>query len=97
MNTSRTVGSRELKTRLGTYLERVRNGETLILTDRGRPVAELKPITRKRDGLEARLDELAALGIITKPVHRKLSPFKPIRGIKHGLTSAILEDRKERF
>jgi len=85
-----------LKTRLGTYLGRVRNGETLILTDRGRPVAELKPITRKRDGIEARLDELAALGLITRATKR-MTHFKPIKGVKGGLSAAVIEGRKDRF
>ena len=38
------VGARELKTRLGTYLQRVREGRTLVVTDRGEPVAELRPL-----------------------------------------------------
>src|SRR3989304_5686519 len=36
------VGARELKTRLGTYLRKVRQGSTLVVTDRGEPVAELR-------------------------------------------------------
>ena len=36
------VGARELKTRLGTYLRRVREGRTLLVTDRGEVVAELR-------------------------------------------------------
>lgn len=39
------VGARELKTRLGTYLQRVREGRTLVVTDRGEPIAELRPLT----------------------------------------------------
>ena len=38
------VGARELKTRLGTYLRRVREGRTLLVTDRGEPIAELRPL-----------------------------------------------------
>jgi prevent-host-death family protein len=38
------VGARELKTRLRTYLRRVREGRTLLVTDRGEPVAELRPL-----------------------------------------------------
>ena len=38
------VGARELKTRLGTYLQQVREGRTLVVTDRGEPVAELRPL-----------------------------------------------------
>ena len=42
--TRNVVGARELKTRLGTYLQRVREGRTLVVTDRGEPVAELRPL-----------------------------------------------------
>ena len=37
----KTVGSRELKNRLGRYLGLVRKGETIIVTDRGKTVAQL--------------------------------------------------------
>ncbi len=38
-----TVGVRELKNRLSEYLRRVAEGEVVIVTDRGRVVAELRP------------------------------------------------------
>jgi prevent-host-death family protein len=38
-----TVASKELKNRLGRYLALVRNGDTVQVTDRGRPVACLVP------------------------------------------------------
>ncbi|MGH9323622.1 MAG: type II toxin-antitoxin system Phd/YefM family antitoxin [Vicinamibacteria bacterium] len=34
---------RELKTRLGTDLREVREGATIIVTQRGKPVVELRP------------------------------------------------------
>jgi prevent-host-death family protein len=36
------VGIRELKARLSEYLRKVRRGETLLVTDRGRIVAEIR-------------------------------------------------------
>lgn len=60
------VGSRELKTRLGSYLRAVREGATLVITDRGRPVAELRPLTERKDE-EAWLGELVASGAVTRP------------------------------
>ena len=39
------IGVRELRQHASRYLERVANGETLEVTDRGRPVARLVPIT----------------------------------------------------
>jgi len=44
----RQVGARELKTRLGTYLRQVRRGATLVVTERGEPVAELRRIFMKQ-------------------------------------------------
>ena len=38
------VGIRELRQNLSVYIERVKAGETLEVTDHGRPVANLEPI-----------------------------------------------------
>lgn len=38
------IGVRELRQNASRYLERVQRGETLEVTDRGRPVARLVPI-----------------------------------------------------
>lgn len=93
----RTVGARELKTRLGTYLRQVQHGTTLIVTERGRPVAELRPLSIETLGEEARLDELVALGLLSRETKIPFPPFQPIRP-KGGLVStAIIEDREERF
>lgn len=93
-----TVGSRELKTRLGTYLRQVREGTTLIVTDRGRPVAELRPLDKAETPLETRLQELNALGVVTSDVRerRALEPFEPIRS-RRPVSEAIIEGREDRF
>lgn len=38
-----TVGVRELRQNLSRYLERVKEGESLVVTERGREVARLTP------------------------------------------------------
>lgn len=61
------VGIRELKTRLSEYVDRARAGETVVVTDRGRPVAELRPISG-RTSLEALIDAgLATRGRPKRP------------------------------
>ncbi|MEM1182533.1 MAG: type II toxin-antitoxin system prevent-host-death family antitoxin [Acidobacteriota bacterium] len=94
-----SVGSRELKTRLGTYLRLVREGMTLIITDRGRPVAELRPLTERDDLLHYRLYDLAAQGVIGSEVssRQSLDHFEPIRSRGAAASDAVLEDREERF
>ena len=93
----KTVGARELKTRLGTYLRQVQNGTTLIVTERGRPVAELRPLSIETQGEEARLDELVALGILSRKAKTSFAPFKPIRTKGPLVSTAIIEDREDRF
>jgi prevent-host-death family protein len=51
------VGMRELRQNLSVHLRRVQAGETLEVTERGRAVAVLGPLPRRRV-----LDELAADG-----------------------------------
>jgi prevent-host-death family protein len=60
MGKSSMVGSRELKTRLGQYLNRVRRGETILVTDRNEPIAELRPLSGGVDSLTAAIRKLAA-------------------------------------
>lgn len=93
------MGARELKTRLGTYLRRVEHGETLVVTERGRPVAEIRPLPRRpADEREARLQELVRQGILSRAHAAPLAPFKPIRP-KDGwsATKAVLDEREEGF
>ncbi len=49
------VGVRELKQRLSEYLDRVERGETVRVTDRGRPKAMLGPLpgrVRVKEGID---------------------------------------------
>ncbi len=54
------VGVRELKAHLSRYLDRVRAGEPVVVTDRGKPVARIEPIADV--GLPERLRTLIAEG-----------------------------------
>ena len=90
------VGSRELKTRLGRYLRKVREGVTLVVTERGRPVAEVRPI-RSGDSINARLQELERLGILTCPSTQRLAAFRAARTKGSSVSEAIVEDRRDRF
>lgn len=95
MPKSRIVGSSELKTRLGHYLERVRRGETIIVTDRHEPVAELRPIPAD-DSQSAALQRLAVAGMITLPVARRPSSFSPMAARGLAGAAVIGADRDER-
>ena len=94
---ARAVGTRELKTRLGSYLREVRRGRTIVVTDRGEPVAELRPIVLAKAGTAARLDQLVALGYLSRASPARLARFRPIRHKGPSLARAVVEDREDRF
>jgi prevent-host-death family protein len=93
----KTVGARELKTRLGSYLRAVRSGATILVTERGEPVAEIRPLPRGAGGLGVALDRLAALGLLSRGSGEKLDPFAPIRIRGRAASDAIRADRADRF
>ncbi len=59
---NQTVGVRELKSNLSAYLEKAQNGQTIIITSHGKPVAQLTPA---REELMERVKALQAAGLIS--------------------------------
>jgi prevent-host-death family protein len=57
------VGIRDLKNDLSGYIDRVRSGEQVVVTDRGRPVARIVPLDAATD----RLADLVAAGLVRPP------------------------------
>jgi prevent-host-death family protein len=91
-----TVGTRELKDRLTHYLRLVRQGATLIVTDRGRPVGVLKPVSGDEEGeTEDLLARLAVEGSISLPRGRGFLKKPPaIKGKGTPLSQVVLEGRQ---
>ena len=58
----REVGIRELREHLSRFIDEVRAGRELIVTDRGRPVARIVASSG-----ESWLDQLVATGVVTLP------------------------------
>lgn len=61
---SQSVGIREAKAHLSKYLQRIKLGHEIILTDRGRPVGKLVPIQPEELSLSIRLRQLEEQGLI---------------------------------
>ncbi len=92
-----SVSIRDLKNQLSAYLRRVKTGTRIVVTDRGRAVAELGPIRDEELPALARLHKMAEDGDVLPPSVKGISAFKPVP-VKGGPVSrTILDDRKERF
>jgi prevent-host-death family protein len=92
MYMSETVGIAELRQNLSRYLQRVAQGERLLVTDHNRPVAELGP----PPATGAMLDRLIAEGRVSRPTRRGLPPGLRVEGDPYALSRALEETRGER-
>ncbi|MGN6593499.1 MAG: type II toxin-antitoxin system Phd/YefM family antitoxin [Terriglobales bacterium] len=73
----RAVGIKILKNKLSEYVRAAAAGETILVLDRERVVAELHPpaANRPRLGVDARLAEQIRLGNITPPLKPGAGPL----------------------
>ena len=91
------VGIRSLKTHLSEYLQRVKAGEKLTITDRGKDVATIVPSPAKESEAMVQLRKLGEKGLII-PSGRGPKPGgleKPIKLPRSKWVSkAVLEARR---
>lgn len=72
------VGVRELRNNLSRYLNQVRAGDEVVVTDHGREIARVVPIAHGEQEPN-RLDQLVAEGLVAPPLEAR-RPLRP-RGI----------------
>lgn len=88
-----TYSTYEAKARFSEVLRQVRAGETVTVTYRGEPVAEILPIRTRSRTTEERLDELERRGELVPPS----GPPEPFRAVmdRPGALEQFLADRDE--
>ena len=90
------VGIRVFRDRLTRYVARVRRGQRVVVTDRGKPVAVLVPYVDARDSApeEARLARVLSSGHVTASERRFDTHFTPVRGKGQPPSKVIIENRR---
>jgi len=86
------------KNNLSALLNQVKEGETIVVTDRDRPVARIVSI--EKPDWSTRLRELESKGSVRFPEAPPLDPatFRPVEmeeGRVAGVLDALIEDRRE--
>jgi prevent-host-death family protein len=98
MRATKSVGVRELRQNLSRYLERVKEGETLTVTERGHEVARLVPSHSAVDPYYLKLAEKYGATIPMKSLLEAIDSLPPGRRHPAGTTDAFLdESRREPF
>lgn len=84
------VGIRELRDHLSAWLEAVASGREITVTDRGRPVARIVPVTGR-----SKLEQLIAEGKVRPPLRppepARARPAIPVEG---SVSDLVIEQRK---
>lgn len=91
----RRIGIRELRQNASEYIRAAEAGETLEVTDRGRPVARLSPLPKR----ESTLERLIAEGKATPPTKdwRTMPLPLPPRPGERPLSEILDELREDRI
>jgi prevent-host-death family protein len=90
--TADQVGVRELRQNLSVYLARIARGETLEVTDRGRPVAILAPLPKPTSVLE----RLTREGRLTPARGDVLALKRPPMAVSRRGSDALELQREDR-
>jgi prevent-host-death family protein len=94
----RTVSISEAKNGLSALLDQVKAGESVVITDRGVPVARIEPVTNRSDDDEGRLDRLERAGVIERrggPIPAWLLDKPPVP-LPEGVSAVtmLIEERR---
>jgi prevent-host-death family protein len=88
------VGIAELKARLSEFIDLVKTGEEVLVTERGRPVATLSRASNQSAGI----DELVRSGVARPPQKPLPDDFfeRPRLEVEGGsVLESLLEERRE--
>jgi len=87
------VGVREAKINLSKLLKAVqKSGMEIVITDRGKPVGKLGPVSPETLSIEERVEELERQGWIEPPVSEEYSLSHLPLPIRPGLAQKYLEE-----
>ncbi len=87
-----TVGVRDLKTRLSKYLRLVKSGQSVLITEHGKPVGRILPI---ETSLEQRISVLKQAGLVSWNGQRLPHSQPGVENHSQRLVSDILVEMRE--
>jgi len=91
------IGLREANLHFSRYIEHVRKGEQIVLTERGEPIALIKPVKSRAGSLERRLEVLETSGLLKRSSKGGFRLPRAIRISGKALSEFVSTDRDQRF
>jgi prevent-host-death family protein len=92
------MGLREANQQFSKAIKAVKAGKEVVLTERGKPIAVIKPVARE-EKIDAKIRRLESEGLLRPALKRGPMPapsWKPIRIKGKPISQTISEERDER-
>lgn len=89
------VGVREAKISLSKLLKMVKNGNEVILTDRGRPVGKIVPLEEESLPLDVRIKRLEEQGVIENRGEKTREEIPPPIPLQNGIAQRFLQEDRD--
>ena len=90
-----SAGIKDVKNNLSRFLTRVKEGEEILITDRGKPVARIIKEKQGSKSVREALGDLAFKGMIVLPTRGILKKsFSPLKTKGKPASEMVIEDRR---
>jgi prevent-host-death family protein len=91
----RTVNISDLKARLSSHIQFVRDGEEVLVCDRNKPVARIVPV--RSDDRSGQEERLIARGVLAPPLRRRHTGAlpQPPSGVSDEVIGRIWREERE--
>ena len=90
-----TAGIKEIKNNLSRYLARVKSGEEILITERGKPIARIIRENDKENSIRHALGPLIEKGLVAMPAKPPgKAPPERIKTTGKPASEMVAEDRR---
>ena len=92
------LGLREANQQFSKAIKAVRAGKEVVLTERGQPIAVIKPITEK-DARDAAMQAMVDEGLLRPAARKGPTPtprWRPVKVKGKPLSQTVIDDRQDR-
>jgi len=87
-----TIGIRAFKARLSEYMQQIKNGQSIIITEHGKPVERILPVATS---LEDRIEEPRKAGLVKWSGHKLHRIKPPVVNRNEKLVSDIIVELRD--
>ncbi len=92
----KSVGLREINQAFSRYMKIVKAGEDVLITERGRPIAVIRPLASETD-MDARIRLLEADGLLSPPQKKGQPQNHPPVSLSGQCLAQTISDIRDEF